>query len=108
SSNRQTFEDAERPQTAIDGLHEGTKVDLDEGTNKVWKLLMLDINSHRVDGTDEVRANGRKMNKIFSEDEQTRLLHGCILFKDTNVFSLKMSQTIFPILHSCPLLLDFP
>ncbi|CAI8614763.1 unnamed protein product [Vicia faba] len=32
------------------------KVDLDEETNKVWKLLMLDINSHGVDGTDEDKA----------------------------------------------------
>ncbi|CAL0310503.1 unnamed protein product [Lupinus luteus] len=32
------------------------KVDLDEETNKVWKLLMLDINSHGVDGTDEAKA----------------------------------------------------
>lgn len=32
------------------------KVDLDEETNRVWKLLMLDINSHGIDGTDEDKA----------------------------------------------------
>ncbi|XP_028777192.1 protein ROS1A isoform X2 [Neltuma alba] len=32
------------------------KVDLDEETDKVWKLLMLDINSHGIDGTDEEKA----------------------------------------------------
>ncbi|KAK7284922.1 hypothetical protein RJT34_19676 [Clitoria ternatea] len=32
------------------------KVDLDEETNRVWKLLMLDINSHGIDGADEDKA----------------------------------------------------
>ena len=32
------------------------KVDLDEETNRVWKLLMLDINSHGIDGMDEDKA----------------------------------------------------
>ncbi|TKY62039.1 ROS1 protein [Spatholobus suberectus] len=32
------------------------KVDLDEETNRVWKLLLLDINSHGIDGTDEDKA----------------------------------------------------
>ncbi|KAI9090698.1 hypothetical protein K1719_028551 [Acacia pycnantha] len=32
------------------------KVDLDEETDKVWKLLMIDINSHGIDGTDEEKA----------------------------------------------------
>ena len=32
------------------------KVDLDEETNRVWKLLMLDINSHGINGTDEDKA----------------------------------------------------
>lgn len=32
------------------------KVDLDEETDKVWKLLMLDINSHGIDGTDKDKA----------------------------------------------------
>ncbi|XP_061368715.1 protein ROS1A-like [Gastrolobium bilobum] len=32
------------------------KVDLDEETDRVWKLLMLDINSHGIDGTDEDKA----------------------------------------------------
>ncbi|KAF1860254.1 hypothetical protein Lal_00037592 [Lupinus albus] len=32
------------------------KVDIDEETDRVWKLLMLDINSHGIDGTDEDKA----------------------------------------------------
>lgn len=32
------------------------KVDLDEETNKVWKLLLENINSEGVDGTDEEKA----------------------------------------------------
>ncbi|MED6217685.1 hypothetical protein PIB30_019994 [Stylosanthes scabra] len=32
------------------------KVDLDEETNRVWKLLMLDINSPGIDGMDEAKA----------------------------------------------------
>lgn len=32
------------------------KVDLDEETNKVWKLLMWNINSEGVDGTDEEKS----------------------------------------------------
>lgn len=32
------------------------KVDLDAETDKVWKLLMIDINSHGIDGTDEEKA----------------------------------------------------
>ncbi|CAJ1968741.1 unnamed protein product [Sphenostylis stenocarpa] len=33
--------------------HLRPKVDLDEETDRVWKLLLLDINSHGIDGTDE-------------------------------------------------------
>lgn len=36
--------------------HPRPKVHLDEETNRVWKLLMLDINSHGIDGTDEDKA----------------------------------------------------
>lgn len=32
------------------------KVDLDEETDRVWKLLLLDINHDGVDGTDEEKA----------------------------------------------------
>ncbi|PON56099.1 DNA-3-methyladenine glycosylase I [Parasponia andersonii] len=32
------------------------KVDLDEETNRVWKLLLEDINSEGIDGTDEDKA----------------------------------------------------
>lgn len=32
------------------------KVDLDEETDKVWKLLMDNINSEGIDGTDEQKA----------------------------------------------------
>lgn len=32
------------------------KVDLDDETDRVWKLLMLDINSHGIDGTNEDKA----------------------------------------------------
>ncbi|MED6122721.1 hypothetical protein PIB30_042507 [Stylosanthes scabra] len=32
------------------------RVDLDEETERVWKLLMLDINSHGIDGNDEQKA----------------------------------------------------
>lgn len=32
------------------------KVDLDEETNRVWKLLLEDINSQGIDGTDEDKA----------------------------------------------------
>ena len=36
--------------------HLRPKVDLDEETDKVWKLLLLDINHDGVDGTDEDKA----------------------------------------------------
>ncbi|RDY12333.1 Protein ROS1, partial [Mucuna pruriens] len=36
--------------------HPRPKVDLDDETDRVWKLLMLDINSHGIDGTDEDKA----------------------------------------------------
>ncbi|XLU82936.1 hypothetical protein S245_006356 [Arachis hypogaea] len=32
------------------------RVNLDEETNRVWKLLMLDINSHGIDGEDEDKS----------------------------------------------------
>lgn len=32
------------------------KVDLDEETNKVWKLLLENINNEGIDGTDEQKA----------------------------------------------------
>ena len=32
------------------------KVDLDEETNRVWKLLLENINSEGIDGTDEEKA----------------------------------------------------
>lgn len=32
------------------------KVELDEETNRVWKLLLEDINSEGIDGTDEEKA----------------------------------------------------
>ncbi|XP_020972380.1 protein ROS1 isoform X2 [Arachis ipaensis] len=32
------------------------RVNLDEETNRVWKLLMLDINSHGIDGEDEATS----------------------------------------------------
>ncbi|TKY53045.1 ROS1 protein [Spatholobus suberectus] len=36
--------------------HPRPKVDLDDETDRVWKLLMLDINSHGIDGTNEDKA----------------------------------------------------
>ncbi|XP_047162810.1 DNA glycosylase/AP lyase ROS1-like [Vigna umbellata] len=36
--------------------HLRPKVDLDDETDRVWKLLLLDINSPGIDGTDEDRA----------------------------------------------------
>ncbi|KAL2323138.1 hypothetical protein Fmac_027517 [Flemingia macrophylla] len=33
--------------------HARPKVDLDDETDRVWKLLLLDINSHGIDGTNE-------------------------------------------------------
>ncbi|KAH1216921.1 Protein ROS1 [Glycine max] len=36
--------------------HLRPKVDLDDETDRVWKLLLLDINSHGIDGTDEDKA----------------------------------------------------
>lgn len=50
--------------------HTRAKVNLDEETYKVWKLLMLDINSDRVDGTDEHNAK-RWENVLFPEDKQS-------------------------------------
>ncbi|XP_027349193.1 protein ROS1 [Abrus precatorius] len=44
------------PLNPIKKQHPRPKVDLDEDTNGVWKLLMLDINSHGIDGTDELKA----------------------------------------------------
>ncbi|KAK7337186.1 hypothetical protein VNO77_17748 [Canavalia gladiata] len=46
----------EGPFDPIKKLRPRPKVDLDEETNRVWKLLMLDINSHGIDGTDEDKA----------------------------------------------------
>ncbi|XP_061340229.1 protein ROS1A-like [Gastrolobium bilobum] len=46
----------EGPFDPIKKLQQRPKVDLDEETNRVWKLLMLDINSHGIDGTDEDKA----------------------------------------------------
>lgn len=43
------------------------KVDLDQETDKVWKLLMLDINSHGIDGTDEEKAKWwEEERKVFT------------------------------------------
>jgi len=36
--------------------HLRPKVDLDDETDRVWKLLLLDINSPGIDGTDEDKA----------------------------------------------------
>ncbi|KAK7392557.1 hypothetical protein VNO78_21000 [Psophocarpus tetragonolobus] len=36
--------------------HLRPKVDLDDETDRVWRLLLLDINSHGIDGTDEDKA----------------------------------------------------
>ncbi|RZB86024.1 DNA glycosylase/AP lyase ROS1-like isoform X2 [Glycine soja] len=36
--------------------HLRPKVNLDDETDRVWKLLLLDINSHGIDGTDEDKA----------------------------------------------------
>jgi len=65
--------------------HTQVKVNLDEETYKVWKLLMLDINSDGVDGTDEDNAK-RWENEQFLKDKQNHLLHGCILFKRQTLF----------------------
>lgn len=44
------------------------KVELDEETNRVWKLLMQDINSEGIDGTDEEKAR--------RWEEERRVFHG--------------------------------
>lgn len=44
------------------------KVELDEETNRVWKLLMQDINSDGIDGTDEEKAR--------QWEEERRVFHG--------------------------------
>ncbi|XVE61545.1 hypothetical protein DITRI_Ditri06bG0049200 [Diplodiscus trichospermus] len=44
------------------------KVDLDEETNKVWKLLLENINSEGIDGTDEEKAKWW--------EEERRVFHG--------------------------------
>ncbi|XP_027363218.1 protein ROS1-like [Abrus precatorius] len=44
------------PFEPIKKQHPRPKVDLDDETDRVWKLLMLDINSHGIDGTDEDKA----------------------------------------------------
>ncbi|XP_024037730.1 protein ROS1 isoform X2 [Citrus clementina] len=44
------------------------KVELDEETNRVWKLLMQDINSEGIDGTDEEKAR--------QWEEERRVFHG--------------------------------
>ncbi|KAK7279492.1 hypothetical protein RJT34_24545 [Clitoria ternatea] len=47
------FQDSFGP---IKKQHPRPKVDLDDETDRVWRLLMLDINSHGIDGTDEDKA----------------------------------------------------
>ncbi|XWS55954.1 hypothetical protein CRYUN_Cryun09bG0044300 [Craigia yunnanensis] len=44
------------------------KVDLDEETNRVWKLLLENINSEGIDGTDEEKAKWW--------EEERRVFHG--------------------------------
>ncbi|KAK7345415.1 hypothetical protein VNO77_16019 [Canavalia gladiata] len=44
------------PFDPIKKQHPRPRVDLDDETDRVWKLLMIDINSHGIDGTDEDKA----------------------------------------------------
>jgi hypothetical protein len=44
------------------------KVNLDEETNRVWKLLLENINSEGIDGTDE--------DKVKWWEEERRVFHG--------------------------------
>ncbi|OMO82072.1 hypothetical protein CCACVL1_12092 [Corchorus capsularis] len=44
------------PFAPIKKRRERPKVDLDEETNRVWKLLLQNINSEGIDGTDEEKA----------------------------------------------------
>jgi hypothetical protein len=48
--------------------HTRAKVNLDEETYKVWELLMLDINSDRVDGADEDSSKWWE-NVLFPKDK---------------------------------------
>lgn len=78
------------------------KVDLDEETNKVWKLLMLDINSHGVDGTDEEKEKWwEEERNVFrgradSFIARMHLVQG-IHFKEYKHYSHKSDNIVFQL-----------
>lgn len=71
------------------------KVDLDEETNRVWKLLLEDINSKGIDGTDgENRKWWEEERRVFhgrvdSFIARMHLVQGSIPFSDISLYTLQ-------------------
>ena len=75
--------------------HPRPKVDLDEETDRVWKLLMLDINSHGIDGTDEDKAKWWEEERNVFRGRADSFIARMHLVQGINAI-LSIISTLFP------------
>ncbi|KAJ0028486.1 hypothetical protein Pint_35870 [Pistacia integerrima] len=74
------------------------KVDLDEETNRVWKLLLENINSQGIDGTDEENTKWwEEERRVFhgrvdSFIARMHLVQGSIPFPDISLYKLQTCE----------------